>query len=89
MKTDAMATQAVADGMLYDAGFADGVASTGVTIPVGITPEQEAMDIAAAVATAVAPLNDAIEALNLAKTAEDALLQTVKDAAAALAKILG
>ncbi len=89
MKVDALAAQAVADGVLYDVGFADGVASVGGDPVTGVTPEQEKMDIDQAVSAAVAPLNDAIAALNLAKTAEDTLLASVKSAAAALAALMG
>jgi hypothetical protein len=82
-KVDALATQAVADGVLYDAGFADGVAS--VASPTGdVTAAQEQLDIQAAVATAVAPLNSQISALQLAKSTEDQLLASVQSAAEAL-----
>lgn len=82
-KADALATQAVADGVLYDAGFSDGVAS--VTSPTGdVTAAQEQLDIAAAVAQATAPLNSQIAALQLAKTTEDALLASVEAAAQAV-----
>ncbi len=86
-KLDALATQAVADGILYDAGFADGVAS--VASPTGdVTAAQEALDIAAAVATATGPLNTQISALQLSKTQEDALLASVKTSAQALVALL-
>ena len=83
MKSDALAVQAVADGVLYDAGFNDGVAS--VASPTGdVTAAQEAIDIAAAVASAVKPLNDQIASLQLAKSSEDALLASVQSAANSL-----
>lgn len=75
-KVDALAGQAIADEVLYDAGFADGVAS--VVAPGGISPDQEKTDIDVAVAAAVQPLNDHIASLSLAKDAEDALLAQVK-----------
>lgn len=82
-KVDALAVQAVADEALYDAGFADGVAS--VQSPNGdVTQAQEQLDIQAAVAVAIQPLNDQISALQLAKQQEDALLASVQVAAQAL-----
>lgn len=86
-KVDALSVQAIADGVLYDAGFADGVAS--VQSPTGdVTAAQEAIDIAAAVAAAVAPLNDQISALGVAKAAEDALLAQVKASVQSLVALL-
>ena len=82
-KVDALAVQAIADGVLYDTGFSDGVAS--VSSPTGdVTAAQEQLDIAAAVASAVAPLNAQITALQLSATQEQALLASVQSAAAAL-----
>jgi hypothetical protein len=86
-KSDALAAQAVADGVLYDAGFSDGVAS--VQSPTGdVTAAQEQLDIAAAVASAVAPLNAQISALQLAATQEQALLASVEAAAQSLISLL-
>lgn len=85
MKTDALAAQAVADGTLYDAGFADGVASiTGG----GVSAAQEQADIAAAVAAAVQPLNDQVAAMQLDQSKEDALLASIKAAALSLSALL-
>lgn len=82
-QVDALAAQAAADLVLYQAAFADGVAS--VASPTGdVTAAQEQIDIAAAVATAVAPLNSQISAMQLAKASEDALLASVQSAANAL-----
>ena len=87
-KADALSVQSTADSILYDAGFSDGVSS--VQSPSGdVTAAQEQIDIAAAVSSATAPLNAQITALNLAKTTEDALLASVKSAAASLAALLG
>lgn len=87
-KADAIAACGVADEALYQVGFADGVAS--VSSPSGdVTAAQEQLDIAAAVSAAVGPLNDQISALQLAKGQEDALLASVKDAAAKLLASLG
>lgn len=85
-KADALVVQAVADGVLYDSGFADGVAS--VQSPTGdVTSAQEQIDIQAAIAAAVQPLNDQISSLQLAKGKEDVLLASVQSAAAALAAL--
>lgn len=54
----------------------------------GITSAQEQIDIAAAVATATAPLNAQISGLQLAATQEQALLASVQAAAAALVALL-
>lgn len=78
-KLDALATQAVSDGTLYDAGFADGVASV-PTAGSDVTSAQEALDIAAA----IKPLNDQISALQLSKSQEDALLASVQSATLAV-----
>lgn len=85
-KVDALSSQALADAALYDAGFEDGKASVSSG---GISPEQEQADINASVEAAVAPLNDQIAALQLAKAEEDALLASVKDLAAKLLLALG
>lgn len=45
----------------------------------GITPEQEALDIAAAVDAAVKPLQDQLAALGLAKADEDAAMLVLQD----------
>lgn len=84
-KVDALAVQSVADGVLYDAGYADGVASVQVG---GVSQDQENADIAKSVAAAVGPLNDQIAALQLAKSQEDALLASVQASVQALVKIL-
>lgn len=85
MKADALATQALADSALYDAGFSDGVASVAPpTDGTGISSDQEQADIAAA----IKPLQDQISALQLAKTQEDALLASVQSAVQSLAAIL-
>lgn len=82
-QVDALAAQAAADLVLYQAGFADGVAS--VASPTGdVTAAQEALDISAAVASAIAPLNSQISSMSLAKQQEDALLASVQSAAQAL-----
>lgn len=82
-QADALAAQAASDLVLYQAGFADGVAS--VQSPNGdVTQAQEQLDIQAAVASAVQPLNDQISALQLAKGQEDQLLASVQSAAASL-----
>ena len=86
-KIDALAIQAVADGVLYDAGFADGVAS--VSSPTGdVTQAQEQLDIAAAVKVATDPLNAQISALQLGKSQEDALLASVQTSVQALVVLL-
>lgn len=78
-QADALAVQAAADLVLYQAGFADGVAS--VQSPSGdVTAAQEQIDIAAA----LKPLQDQIAALSLAKQQEDALLVSVQSAIASL-----
>lgn len=67
--------------------FNDGVAS--VSSPTGdVTQAQEQIDIAAAVAAAIGPLNDQITALQLAKSTEDALLASVQAAINGLAALL-
>lgn len=82
-QTDALAVQATADLVLYNTAFADGVAS--VASPTGdVTAAQEQLDIAAAVSSAVAPLNAQITALQLSNTQELALLASVQSAAASL-----
>lgn len=65
--------------------FNDGEAqgSTG-----GISAAQEASDIAAAVSSAVAPLNTQISSMQLAKSQEDALLASVQSAAQSLVALL-
>ncbi len=86
-QADALAAQAVADGVLYQAGFSDGVAS--VASPTGdVTAAQEALDIAAAVAAATAPLNAQVAALQLGATQEAALLASVQAAAQSLVALL-
>lgn len=85
-----MAIQAQADSVLYDAGFSDGVAS--VPPPPPLQPpqpplpqsKQEQLDIAAAVAAAVKPLQDQIVAMALVKDQEDALLAHVESSVATL-----
>ena len=84
-KADSLATQAVADGVLYDAGFADGVASVQVS---GISQSQEQADIAAAVKAATDPLSTQISTLQLAKSQEDALLASVQASVQALVSLL-
>lgn len=82
-QASALAIQAAADLILYNTGFADGVASVGS--PTGdVTAAQEQLDIAAAVAAAVAPLNSQISALQLSVTQEQTLLASVESAAQAL-----
>lgn len=67
--------------------FNDGVASVGS--PTGdVTAAQEQVDIAAAVTTATAPLNDQIIQMGLAKSAEDTLLASVKAQVAAILSAL-
>ena len=83
LQAQRLAAQAAADLVLLNASFAAGVAS--VASPTGdVTAAQEQIDIAAAVASAVAPLNSQISALQLAKSTEDALLSSVQSAATAL-----
>lgn len=82
-QADALAAQAVADGVLYQAGFSDGVAS--VVSPTGdVTAAQEALDIAAAVSAAIVPLNSQIAALGLQVSQEQGLLANVQAAAQAI-----
>ena len=81
---DALAAQATADLILYNAGFADGVASVGSSGSGEVTTAQEQIDIAAAVASAIAPLNTQITAMQLAKSQEDQLLASVQTAAQAV-----
>ncbi len=69
--------QALLDQKALDAVPADG----------GVSPAQEAADIAVAIAAAVKPLNDQIAALQLAKESEDALLASVQVAAKSLAAL--
>jgi hypothetical protein len=86
-QADALAAQAAADLVLYQAGFADGVAS--VASPTGdVTAAQEQIDIANAVAAAVAPLNQSISSLQLQVSQEQTLLQNVQAAAAAIVAAL-
>lgn len=65
MKEEAMAAHAeavkAADEALYNSGFTDGVAS--VPASGGISPAQEAQDIAAAVQAASADMQSQIDAL--------------------------
>lgn len=82
-QVSALAVQAASDLVLYQSGFSDGVAS--VSSPTGdVTAAQEQIDIAAAVASAVAPLNAQISALQLTNNQEAALLASVQSAATAL-----
>ena len=82
-QADVLAVQAAADLVTYNSAFADGVAS--VTSPTGdVTAAQEQIDIAAAVASAVAPLNAQITALQLTTAQQTALLASVQTAATAL-----
>ena len=82
-QVDALAVQAAADLVLYQAAFADGVAS--VQSPNGdVTAAQEQIDIAAGVAAAVAPLNAQISAMQLAAQQESALLASVQAAVVAV-----
>lgn len=82
-QASALAVQASADLVLYQAGFTDGVAS--VASPTGdVTAAQEAIDIAAAVAAAIAPLNTSISALQLQVGQEQTLLANVQAAAQAI-----
>ena len=86
-QADALAAQAASDLVLYQAGFADGVAS--VASPTGdVTAAQEALDIASAVNSAIAPLNSQISALGLQVSQDQALLSQVQSACAAIVAAL-
>ena len=86
-QADALAAQAAADLVLYQAGFSDGVAS--VVSPTGdVTAAQEQLDIAAAVSAAVAPLNSQISSLQLQMSQEQALLASVQSACQAIVAAL-
>lgn len=68
---------------IYNQGVADGVAS--VSSPTGdVTAAQEQIDIAAAVASAIAPLNTQIASLQADDGAKTALLASVQTAAQSL-----
>ena len=76
--------QAVLTAALTQA-FNDGAASVAAG---GITPAQEQLDIAAAVSSAVAPLNSQISSLQLSVSQEQALLASVQSAVAALLALI-
>lgn len=71
--------------VVVQSAFDAGVASVNVG---GISPAQEAADIAKAVADALKPVQDSLAALQLAKTAEDALVAQVKAALQSVAALL-
>lgn len=74
---------------LYDAGFVDGVASVPAMPSGGISAEQEAADIAAAVAQTEAQLHDEVDAAKLEAAQALALKDAIKAKLAALLLDIG
>lgn len=74
---------------LYDAGFVDGVASVPSMPGGGISADQEAADIAAAVDKASVELHAEVDAANLAASQAVALKDAIKAKLAALLADIG